>query len=69
MEYEISRSSDWFGESKPCKNAYKSEVINRWVIKISSLEELNELIEEVGCAVVINQDWIEFTTLTGNNYD
>ena len=59
MEYGISRSSEWSEKVKPCKNAYKSESINRWVIEINSLEELNELIEEVGCAVIINQDWIE----------
>lgn len=50
MVYEVSRSSDWFGENKPCKSAYKSS--DKWYIEINTLEELQELINSDGKIIV-----------------
>ena len=57
MKYEISRSSDWWGEKQPCEKAYKEN--DKWYIDINSLEELNELIDEVKEKVIIGCDDIE----------
>lgn len=50
MVYEITRSSDWWGENQPCKSAYKSE--DKWYIEINTLEELQELIKCEGKVIV-----------------
>ena len=57
MKYKISRSSDWFGKKQPCEKAYKDN--DTWYIDINSLEELNELIDEVKKKVIIGCDDIE----------
>ena len=57
MKYKISRSSDWFGKKQPCEKAYKEN--DTWYIDINTLEELNELIDEVETKVIIGGDDIE----------
>ena len=57
MKYEISRTSDWLGEKKPCAKAYKEN--DKWYIDINSLEELNELISEVESKVIVGNNNIE----------
>lgn len=57
MKYKISRSSDWWGEKQPCEKAYKEN--GTWYIDINSLEELNELINEVETKVIIGGGDIE----------
>ena len=73
MQYYVDRTSDWVGEEKPCKKAYKEtqpfeifrgdELVrvdyrDVWCIDINTLEELLELIEEVG-RIIINGSSIE----------
>lgn len=62
MKYQIYRTSDWFGEEKPCQKAYKEigdiETISDWYINIDTLEQLQELIEEVD-TVVLSKTSIE----------
>ena len=57
MKYVISRTSDWMGKTQPCSKAYKEN--DKWYIDINSLEELNELIDEVKEKVIIGCDDIE----------
>ena len=57
MKYEISRSSDRWGKKQPCEKAYKEN--DTWYIDINSLEELNELIDEVKEKVIIGCDDVE----------
>ena len=57
MKYEILRTSDWLGKTKPCAKAYNEN--DKWYIDINSLEELNELIGEVESKVIIGGDDIE----------
>lgn len=65
MIYRITRTSDWYGEKKPCEGAclhkagnleYGEE--NEWHIAINTLQELKDLIKEVG-EIVMNEDEIE----------
>ena len=65
MIYIISRASDWYGEKKPCEGAclhkagnleYGEE--NEWHIEINSLQDLQNLISEVG-RIIINKEEIE----------
>lgn len=57
MKYKISRSSDWWGIKQPCQKAYKKN--DKWYIDIDSLEEIQELINEVKTEVIIGFDDIE----------
>ena len=57
MKYKISRSSDWWSEKQPCQKAYKEN--DKWYIDIDSLEEIQELINEVKTEVIIGFDDIE----------
>ena len=62
MKYVIYRTSDWFGTEKPCQKAYKEiedkETDSDWHIDIDTLEQLQELIEEVG-TIVLSKNIIE----------
>lgn len=65
MIYRITRTSDWFGEKKPCEGAYLHKEgdlefgeVNEWHIAINSLQDLQNLIAEVG-SVIINEEEIE----------
>ena len=63
MTYEISRTSDFFNtnNNKPCTNAYqKTPTSNKWqwFIDINNIEQLQELINEVG-RIIINKTSIE----------
>lgn len=62
MIYRIERTSDWFGENKPCANAllYKKGnkelgEPNRWCVEIETLNELNDLIREVNTSIVMKK--------------
>ena len=57
MKYKISRSSDLWDKKQPCEKAYKEN--DTWYIDINTLEELNELIDEVKTNVIIGGDDIE----------
>lgn len=63
MKYKIERTSGYgYGETQPCKNAYKGEKTEWeqiWYIDINTLEELHELIEEVKHPVIISKGHIE----------
>ena len=62
MKYIIYRTSDWFEEEKPHHRAYreigKTETNSDWHIDIDTLEQLQELIEEVG-TIVLSKNIIE----------
>lgn len=65
MIYKITRTSDWHGEKKPCEGAYlhKAGTLeygkeNEWHIAINSLQDLQNLIAEVG-SIIINNENIE----------
>lgn len=62
MIYTIFRTSDIFGEYKPCEKAQKTYVdelcYSQYTIEINSLEELQELIKEVG-EIIIDESTIE----------
>lgn len=69
MIYKIYRSTDTNGEKKPCKGAYFHkaytkelcgvvEVIQMWHIEINTLQDLQNLIAEVG-ELIINDEEIE----------
>ena len=62
MLYTICRTSDWFGENKPCEKAYlhrSCDFENEWRIEINSIEELNELINDVGKCIILTRNTIE----------
>lgn len=50
MVYEISRTSDWWGENKPCKSAYQQD--GKWYLEINTLQELQELISSEGLVII-----------------
>lgn len=63
MIYRIERTSDWLGENKPCSNAllYRkgSEEFgesNTWRVEINTLDELHDLIREVGCYIILKSE-------------
>lgn len=74
MIYKITRTSDWYGEKQPCKNAYLHKKGQKdlpdedewditieeyeWHIAINTLEDIQNLINEVGC-IVLSEDNIE----------
>jgi hypothetical protein len=65
MIYNISRTSDWFAEKRPCDGAYlhksgKLELgeVNEWNIAINTLQDLQNLIADVG-RVIIDEENIE----------
>jgi hypothetical protein len=57
MKYKISRTSNWWGVEQPCKKAYKEN--HEWYIDINSIEEIQELIDEVKTQVIIGFNDIE----------
>lgn len=60
MKYKIGRTSDFWGRNKPCSKAFTDGGnYPTYYIEINNLEDLNELIREVGCSVVIDEDSIE----------
>lgn len=62
MIFDIHRTSDWFRESKPCERAElqgEDELgCDAYTIEINTLEDLQELIKEVG-DIIINESKIE----------
>lgn len=69
MIYNIYRSTDTNGEKKPCEGAYFHKayieelcgvvkVIQEWRIAINTLQDLQNLIAEVG-ELIINEEVIE----------
>lgn len=56
MVYEITRTSDWWGENQPCKSALKAD--GKWYVEINTLEELQELIKNEG-QIIIGKSSIE----------
>lgn len=63
MKYKIERTSGYgYGETQPCKNAYKGEKTEWeqiWYIDINTLEELQQLIQEVRCRVIVGKTSME----------
>ena len=61
--FEISRTSDWQGKNKPCKKAKKLRKNEfgetRYVIDINSLEELIEVLQEVGSPLIMSEHSLE----------
>ena len=69
MKYEISRASGEFNHTTPpCKAAFKerNEYIFKsrgrecfdWFVVINTLEELQDLIKEVGDRLLMDESWI-----------
>mgnify|MGYP003429606115 CR=1 FL=1 len=60
MKYNISKTSDFWGyEGKPYSKSYQDENDKKWYVDIETLDELNAIIEETECQLVINTDSIE----------
>lgn len=57
LKCEIYRSSDLFSENKPCKNAYKED--KTYYIDITSLDDILDLIDEVGDVIIQKDHSIE----------
>ena len=58
MRYRIERTSLLFdNETKPCEKALKSD--NKWYIDINSIEDLQEIVKEVGCSVIVSEESLE----------
>ena len=63
MKYKVERTSDYGGsKERPCQKAYTGGFDNWltpiWYIDINTLEELQDLIAEVG-EVIVSKDSIE----------
>lgn len=62
MIYDIYRTSDWFRKNKPCEKAEFQGIDeyanNKYTIEINTLEDLQELIKEVG-DIIIGESEIE----------
>lgn len=62
MIYDIHRTSDWFRENKPCEKAELKSLdefgCSEYIIEINTLEDLQELIKEVG-DIIIGESTIE----------
>lgn len=63
MLYRIERTSDWFGENKPCANAFLYKKGNKefaepntWRIEIKTLDEMHDLIREVGSYIILKSE-------------
>ena len=65
MKYRITRtSSRWVRTEPPCKHAYEEGGIDEygemiWFVDIESLEDLHNLINDVGHAVILDDTSIE----------
>lgn len=65
MKYRITRtSSSWVRTEPPCKQAYEEGGIDKygemiWFVDIESLEDLHNLINEVGSAIILDDTSIE----------
>lgn len=64
MKYKIERSSSAaYQVEQPCDKAYRGDddefSIPQWYIDIDSLEDLQELIEEVKCSLIESKETIE----------
>lgn len=62
MIYKIYRTSDYYRKNKPCEKAqltrFDELCYSEYTIEINSLEELQELIKEVG-DIIIDESTIE----------
>lgn len=63
MRYRVTRTSDFLNEEKPCSKAKKfklpTEEHSLWYIDINTLDDLRNLIDEVGHSLVIDNYSIE----------
>lgn len=64
MKYKIERSSSAaYQVEQPCDKEYRGDddefSIPQWYIDIDSLEDLQELIEEVKCSLIVSKETIE----------
>lgn len=65
MKYRITRTSSWWVRTEPpCKHAYEEGGIDKygemiWFVDIESLEDLHNLINEVGHAIILDDTSIE----------
>lgn len=62
MRYTIYRTSDIFKEYRPCEKAELQSIdergYSRYTIEINTLEDLQELIKDVG-SIIIDENTIE----------
>lgn len=63
MEYLIRRTSDYLGEEKPCRQAYKSgeDMWGNpiWYVDIHQLEQLQDIVRETGHSLILHDNEIE----------
>lgn len=64
MKYKIERTSNLIYQvEQPCNKAYRGDNgefnIPQWYIDINSLEDLQELIEEVKYPLIVSKETIE----------
>lgn len=63
MEYQIRRTSDWLGNEKPCKQAYKigEDMWGNpiWCVDIHQLEQLQDIVRETRHSVILHEYDIE----------
>lgn len=64
MKYKIERTSSFACQvEQPCDKAYRGENdefnVPQWYIDINSLEDLQELIEEVKYPLIVSKETIE----------
>jgi hypothetical protein len=56
MKYIIKRTSDWWGEKQPCKDAYKDgevkDGVQAWAINVCSLKDIDDITKETNCPVI-----------------
>lgn len=64
MKYRITRTSAFKSTEPPCKQAYEEGGIDKyggmiWFVDIESLEDLHNLINEVGSAIILDDTSVE----------
>lgn len=62
MQFRIWRTSDYYGEYPPCKDAIEGEVeygVKLWYIHFNNLKDLLSFVEEEGQVILnkINGEW------------
>ena len=58
MEFVIYKSSDIYGIKQPCENAFVKkgiDTIDRWAIKIDTLEELLDLNKKLKQPLIVSR--------------
>ena len=51
MKFEISRTTDIYGDNKPVEGSFKSQC-GDWLIEIKTLDDLIDFVKDNGCIVV-----------------